>query len=91
MSEDPKQTAWNAVGQHAGYGLTIAASLGFFMAVGWWLDGRLGIRPVLTILGALLGAAAGFYSMWVHLVVQPRESEAGLEEDSGTDIGSEGV
>lgn len=75
---DPPST-WNAVGRHAGYGLTLAASLGFFMAVGWWLDGLLGVRPLLSLLGAFGGGAAGFYHMWKELVIKPRER--GRESD----------
>lgn len=73
-------STWNVVGRHTAYGLTIAASLGFFMAVGWWLDGALGVRPLLTILGALTGGAAGFYHMWRELVVEPRDRR----EDPGS-------
>lgn len=76
--EDPPST-WNVVGRHTGYGLTIVAGLGFFMAVGWWLDGVLGVRPLLTILGALGGGTAGFYHMWRELVVEPRERSSGGE------------
>jgi hypothetical protein len=57
--------------------LTIAGSIGLFMAVGWWLDGKLGWRPILTILGAFLGGAAGFYAMWVDLVAGPRGRDDG--------------
>jgi hypothetical protein len=71
-SDEEPPTVWGAVGQHAGYGLTIAASLGFFMAVGWWADGRLGTLPWLTVLGALVGAGGGFYSMYRDLVIEPR-------------------
>jgi hypothetical protein len=31
---------------------------------GWWLDGRLGMLPVFTILGTLLGAGAAFYTLY---------------------------
>ncbi|HEX9886731.1 MAG TPA: AtpZ/AtpI family protein, partial [Longimicrobiales bacterium] len=72
VEEGPRGTL-SAVGQHAGYGLTIAGSVGLFMLVGWWLDERLGITPLLTILGAFLGGTAGFYSMYRHLVLAPRE------------------
>ena len=69
------ETVWTEMGQVAGHGLTLAASTGFFLAVGWWLDGRMGVTPLLTILGALLGAGAGLYSIYHHMVVAPRERD----------------
>ena len=80
-------TVWTAVGQHAGYGLTIAASLGLFMGLGWWVDGRLGTTPLLTVLGALVGAGGGFYSMYRDLVVEPRESARGGGRTTDGDVG----
>jgi len=32
-------------------------------AVGWWLDGQLGTAPWLMLVGIVLGAGGGFYSM----------------------------
>ena len=57
-----------AASRYSGYGLQLAASVGLFMAAGWWADGRLGTTPLLTIGGALGGGAAGFYSLYRHLV-----------------------
>ncbi len=59
----------------SGHGLTIAVATGLFLMAGWWVDGRLGTTPLLTIVGALVGAGAGFYSMLQHLVFFPRERE----------------
>ncbi len=57
-----------SMARYSGYGLQLAASVGLFMAAGWWVDGKLGTTPLLTIVGALGGGAAGFYSLYVHLV-----------------------
>lgn len=78
MSDEPREeprpaTLWAAVGQHMGYGLTWALSTLLFLLIGLWADGKLGTRPFLTILGAFIGGAAGFYSMYRHMVVDPRE------------------
>jgi ATP synthase protein I len=63
-----------------GVGIQFAASIVLFMLVGRWLDLRLGTTPFLLILGVLVGAGAGFYSMYRQLVVLPerkrREQEA---------------
>ncbi len=40
--------------------MVIATLLGAL--VGWWLDGRFGLKPWLLIVGALLGAGAGLFS-----------------------------
>jgi F0F1-type ATP synthase assembly protein I len=66
-----------------GHGITFAASTGLFLLVGWWADGRLGTRPLLTLLGALLGAALGFYSMYYKLVVEPRERKRDDADERG--------
>ncbi len=76
-SEGP--SVWVGVGRHMGHGLTFALSTLLFLLVGWWLDLRLGTAPLLLILGAFVGGAAGFYSLYYHLVVEPRQPED--EED----------
>ena len=60
--------------RYTGFGLQLAASVGLFMAAGWWVDGKLGTVPLLTILGALCGGAAGSYRLYLHLV-KYRDSE----------------
>ncbi|MEX0855937.1 MAG: AtpZ/AtpI family protein [Gemmatimonadota bacterium] len=59
----------------SGHGLTWAMSTGFFLFLGWLLDGRVGTVPLFTLLGAFLGAAAGFYYILQQLVFLPREAE----------------
>ena len=57
-----------AAARYSGLGLQLAGSVGLFMAGGWWLDGRLATAPLLTIVGALGGGAAGFYSIYRQLL-----------------------
>lgn len=66
-------------GRYMGYGLTWALSTALFLFVGRWLDGRLGTEPWLTIVGAFVGGAAGFYSLYYHLVVEPGTKEDGKD------------
>lgn len=56
-----------------GVGLQFAASIVVFLFAGRWLDGRLGTEPWLMIAGVLVGASAGFYSMYRQLVVRPQQ------------------
>lgn len=69
------ESVWHSVGQHAGWGLTIAVSIGLFLWLGYLADRRLGTLPVLTIVGAFVGAGGGFYSMFRQLVTEPGRSE----------------
>ncbi len=57
-----------ASGQHMGHGLAFALSTLLFLLVGWWIDTKLGTEPVLLIVGAFVGATAGFYSLYNHIV-----------------------
>ena len=72
---DPPEPPLVQLAHYSGHGLTIALSTGLFLLAGWWLDGKLGTRPFFAIAGALLGAAAGFYSLLQHLLFLPRQRE----------------
>jgi len=80
--EDQKGTLQSevltAAGRYTGHGLTWALSTLLFLLGGWWLDGKTGTTPLFMILGAFVGAGAGFYSLYYHIVVKPSELE---EED----------
>ena len=65
------------VARYSGLGLQLAGSVGMFMAGGWWLDGKLATMPLLTIIGALGGGAAGFYSIYRQLVKDRSERPPG--------------
>ncbi len=77
MSGDRKgtdpQDLIRASGQHMGYGLAWALSVLLFLGVGAWLDGKLGTSPWLLVTGAFVGAGAGFYSLYYHIVIEPRQ------------------
>ncbi|HKB17366.1 MAG TPA: AtpZ/AtpI family protein [Planctomycetota bacterium] len=47
-------------GRLAGLGIEFAAAIALFGLGGYLLDGRLGTRPWLLVVGIFLGAAAGF-------------------------------
>ena len=62
-----------AASEYLGHGLTLAASTLLFLWLGTKVDGWLGTEPWLALLGAFVGAGAGFYHMYNQLVVVPRE------------------
>ncbi|MBI4543994.1 MAG: AtpZ/AtpI family protein [Gemmatimonadetes bacterium] len=69
-------------GRYLGHGLTWALSTALFLFLGWLLDRWLGTVPLFMVLGAVVGAGAGFYSMYYHLVIEPRE-RARREREEG--------
>lgn len=80
----PAGDPWNPradAARVAGQGLTLALATGLFLWVGWWLDNRLGTVPVFTVLGAFVGAAAGLYSLYHHVVLEPRRQREREEHE----------
>jgi hypothetical protein len=88
---DPPDAPLVHLARYSGHGLTIALSTGLFLLVGWWIDGKTGTRPLFTIVGALLGAAGGFYSLLSHLLFLPREREreARRRQGEGNEVAEE--
>lgn len=77
MAEDRKgagpRDVIEASGRFTGLGLTWALAVLLFLGAGAWLDSKLGTAPVLMIVGAFVGAGAGFYSLYYHIVIEPRQ------------------
>ncbi|MDX1566444.1 MAG: AtpZ/AtpI family protein [Longimicrobiales bacterium] len=69
-----------ASARFAGHGLTFALATLVFLLVGSWADGRLGTEPLLTIVGGLVGASAGFWHLYVNIAVS---SDRTNEDDQG--------
>ncbi len=67
----------------AGSGIQLVVSILLFVYVGRWLDGKLGTSPWLLMLGAFVGAFAGFYSMYRALM-------AATKSKDGTDSTGDG-
>jgi F0F1-type ATP synthase assembly protein I len=76
---DQRREMLRASGQFMGHGMTWALAVLFFMGVGWWVDSKLGTGPILMIVGAFVGGAAGFYSLYYHIVIEPKERSNGSE------------
>ena len=53
----------------------IALAVLLFLGAGAWLDSKLHTVPLFTIVGAFIGGGAGFYSLYYHLVIEPRQRQ----------------
>jgi uncharacterized membrane protein YfcA len=73
--DDPDNGSARLPGHALGLGLNIVAAAFLFGFLGQWIGRRVGAEDVLTLLGGMLGAAAGFYSLYLHLVVRPRQNQ----------------
>lgn len=71
-------------GEVLGVGLQFAGAILLFLFVGRWVDGRLGTEPWFLLIGVLVGAVAGFVSLYRQLVVVPRERERRQRESKTT-------
>jgi len=60
----PIRNLWSGpAATYSGLGFTIAGSvLGMFF-LGWWIDGMVGTKPWLAIIGAFIGMAGGFINL----------------------------
>ena len=82
MSSRPPGTGLPAeAGRYLGVGMTWALSTALFLYLGTLVDKWVGTESLFTLLGAFVGAVAGFYYMYHHLVVEPRERAARKSED----------
>ena len=79
---EPGQAA--AASKYLGIGLTMALATGLFMYAGVRADRWLGTDPWLTLVGAFVGASAGFYYMYHHLVIEPRNRGSKPEGRDGS-------
>ena len=71
----PQRSATPQLGEVAGVGLQFAGAIVIFLFVGRWLDSRFGTEPWLLLVGVVVGAVGGFYSMYRQLVILPRERQ----------------
>lgn len=67
------------LGEASVAGFEVVVPLVLFMGAGYWIDGRLSSRPWFFLLGALLGLAVGFYSLFRRFL--PRGPDRGGTEE----------
>ena len=64
---------------YVGLGMELALPLVLFLFGGRWLDRRLDTEPWLMLVGALLGIAVGFWSLFRGLL-PPKDGRGGKRE-----------
>lgn len=73
LKEAPKFTVFkkffgdeeaSMLGQASAVGLTFVVAIVLGLALGWWLDKKLGTAPWLLLGGLLCGIAAGFHNLF---------------------------
>lgn len=78
----PGQAADMAQASAVGFAFAVAIVLG--LAVGWWLDKKLGTAPWLLLGGLLVGIAAGFKNLFTvsaRLEKREKDRRAGKKEN----------
>lgn len=75
MAERPGSSQKQEAARYVGTGLTWAMSTLLFLWLGTEADRWLGTAPWLTLIGAFVGAAAGFWYMYYHLVIEPQRRQ----------------
>ena len=53
---------------------------------GWWLDGKLGVTPLFTLIGTLVGSGYGFFVL--YRTVYPGRSRGGQDDDGSASSSS---
>lgn len=67
--EKQRRSNLTEYGKYAGLGIQFAATFMVFGAVGFWLDGLWGTRPLFLLAGVFLGATGAF--IWLIRQVPP--------------------
>jgi F0F1-type ATP synthase assembly protein I len=61
--------------RYVALGITFGLGIVLFMGVGYWLDGRLGWTPWLTIAGTLVGSVLSFVNVYAKLEAERRRDQ----------------
>ena len=80
-TEESRRDVIRVSSQFLGFGMTFAASVALFGWIGSKVGTFIGAESPLTILGALLGGAVGFYGLYAQVVIRSREEQGHEEGD----------
>ena len=62
--------------KYVSFGLTFAGGVIVFMLLGLWVDKRLDVLPLFTIVGTVLGSVLSFMSVYHRLEAERKERSA---------------
>ena len=57
-----KQQIYKEIGPYIDLGLNLAVTIAGFVLLGWWLDNKFELSPVLTLIFSFLGMFIGFFN-----------------------------
>lgn len=57
-----KKQIYKEIGPYIDLGLNLAVTIAGFVLLGWWLDNKFEISPVLTLIFSFLGMFIGFFN-----------------------------
>jgi len=69
------QTTWTLVGDSLQLGASIVFAIFIGAGIGYWLDGKFGTFPYLSIVFFLLGIAAACRNVWIAVRKHVRDDQ----------------
>ena len=73
------------VGRVSAVGMELGGAIIVCLLAGWWLDGKLGTGPWLTVVGVLIGSVAGFRAVYRAAKVMQKQAEREAAEERKQD------
>ena len=67
--------AYRSVGPYLTLGIQLIVTILLCIFAGHWADGKFDTSPLLTLIGGLVGIAAGFYHFFKVVLKMDRKSE----------------
>ena len=75
MTAKRTRSGASGLGRVAGLGAQFVIAILLFLAIGQWLDGKLGTEPLVLYIGVFTGAGAACCSMYRGLMAEQRRAE----------------